>query len=108
MLRRPSAFLFSVLVAMVMNSGVVAADSGSASPGTLNAQQATDAAAQAQMRINDAIPVVGTMKADPEVNDLLQKAKGIVIVPHYVQAALVFGGRGRIRRTTRASRRALE
>ena len=46
------------------------------------------------MRIDDAIPVVGKMKTDPQVNQLLQKCKGMVIVPHYLQAALVFGGRG--------------
>jgi lipid-binding SYLF domain-containing protein len=60
----------------------------------MTAQQATDAAAEAQTRVNDAIPVVGKMKADPRVIELLEKAKGVVIVPHYLQAALVFGGRG--------------
>jgi lipid-binding SYLF domain-containing protein len=80
------ANLLGLCLIAAMTSGVYA-DSG-------NAQQATDIAAQAQMRINDAIPVVGKMKEDPQVNDLLQKSKGVVIVPHYIQAALVFGGRG--------------
>jgi lipid-binding SYLF domain-containing protein len=60
----------------------------------VSAQQATDIMAQAQMRVNDCVPVVAKMKEDEQVNDLLQKAKGVVIVPHYLQAALVFGGRG--------------
>jgi lipid-binding SYLF domain-containing protein len=46
------------------------------------------------MRVTDAVPVVGRMKADPQLSELLGKAKGIVIVPHFTQAALVFGGRG--------------
>jgi len=72
-------------------SGVVVA---AADPKPMTAQEATDAAAEAQTRINDAIPIVEKLKEDPKANDLLGKAKGIVIVPHYIQAALVFGGRG--------------
>lgn len=63
-------------------------------PKPLSAQEATDAAAETQMRINDAIPILGKLQDDPKANDLLGKAKGLVIVPHYLQAALVFGGRG--------------
>jgi SH3 domain-containing YSC84-like protein 1 len=59
-----------------------------------SAQATTDAAIEAQTRIDDAIPIVEKMKADAPVNELLRKARGIVIVPHYLQAALVFGGRG--------------
>src|SRR5690242_19770661 len=57
------------------------------------AQETADAAADAQMRVNDAIGVVGKMKADPHAGELLAKAKGVVLIPHYLQAALVFGGR---------------
>jgi len=63
-------------------------------PKPLSAQEATDVAAETQTRINDAIPIVGKLKDDPKANDLLGKAKGLVIVPHYLQAALVFGARG--------------
>jgi lipid-binding SYLF domain-containing protein len=59
-----------------------------------SAQATTDATIEAQSKIDDAIPIVEKMKADPQVNELLRKARGIVIVPHYLQAALVFGGRG--------------
>ena len=59
-----------------------------------SAQAVTDATIEAQSRIDDAIPIVEKMKADPQVNELLRKARGVVIVPHYLQAALVFGGRG--------------
>jgi lipid-binding SYLF domain-containing protein len=84
---RSASFL---LLALLSGAAVVAA----ADPKPLTAQEATDAAAETQMRINDAIPIVGKLKEDPKANDLLGRAKGIVIVPHYIQAALVFGGRG--------------
>jgi lipid-binding SYLF domain-containing protein len=78
------------LLLTVLSGAVLAAEN----PKPLTAQQATDAAAQAQIRVNDAIPIIGQLKEDPKANELLGKAKGVVIVPHYIQAALVFGGRG--------------
>jgi SH3 domain-containing YSC84-like protein 1 len=78
-------------VVLALLSGAAIAAEG---PKTLSAQEATDAAADTQMRINDAIPIIGKLEEDPKANDLLGKAKGIVIIPHYLQAALVFGGRG--------------
>jgi len=83
---RSASFL---LLALLSGAAVAAPD-----PKPLTAQEATDAAAETQMRINDAIPIVGKLKEDSKANDLLGRAKGIVIVPHYIQAALVFGGRG--------------
>jgi lipid-binding SYLF domain-containing protein len=80
----------SFLVLALLSGAVIAAEG----PKTPSAQEATDAAADTQMRINDAIPIVGKLKDDPKANDLLGKAKGIVIIPHYLQAALIFGARG--------------
>jgi SH3 domain-containing YSC84-like protein 1 len=78
------------------NSNVAPANAtpANAAPANAGAQAASDAIAAAQMRVDDAIPVVEKMKTDPQVNELLAKAKGVFIVPHYLQAALVFGGRG--------------
>ncbi len=59
----------------------------------LTAQEVSDTAAETQMRVNDAIVVVEKLKTDPRAGELLAKAKGAVIVPHYMQAALIFGGR---------------
>lgn len=53
-----------------------------------------DAAAETQIRIHDAIPIVGKLKQDPKARELFGKAKGIVIIPNYMQAAVVFGARG--------------
>jgi len=80
-----------LLLVLALLSGAAIAAEGSKQ---LTAQEATDAIAETHARINDAIPIVGKLKEDPKSNDLLVKAKGIVIVPHYLQAALVFGGRG--------------
>jgi lipid-binding SYLF domain-containing protein len=74
----------ALLFALLLSSGA----------GAQSAQATTDATIEAQGRIDDAIPIVEKMKADAPVNELLRKARGIVIVPHYLQAALVFGGRG--------------
>jgi lipid-binding SYLF domain-containing protein len=57
-------------------------------------QGATRGATDAQVRVKDAAAVLRRMKSDPQVNDLLQDAKGLLIVPHFIKAALVFGGRG--------------
>src|SRR3954469_4617355 len=81
----------ALLLALILLSGTAIAAEGSKQ---LTAQEATDAIAETHARINDAIPIVGKLKEDPKSNDLLVKAKGIVIVPPYLQAALVFGGRG--------------
>src|ERR1700761_8123401 len=78
-------------VALALLAGTAVSAEG---PKPLTAQEATDAAAETQMRINDAIPIVGKLEDDPKASDLLGKAKGLVIIPHYLQAALVFGGRG--------------
>jgi lipid-binding SYLF domain-containing protein len=57
-------------------------------------QGVTRDATDAQMRVKDAAAVLRRMKSDPQVNELLQDAKGLLIVPHFIKAALVFGGRG--------------
>jgi SH3 domain-containing YSC84-like protein 1 len=49
---------------------------------------------EAQKRVNDAVSVVRMMKTDPQVSELIQDAKGLLIVPHFIMAALVFGGQG--------------
>jgi lipid-binding SYLF domain-containing protein len=57
-------------------------------------QGATNDALEAQIRINDAVEIIARMKSDPKVNGLLQDAKGLLIVPHFIKAAFIFGGRG--------------
>jgi lipid-binding SYLF domain-containing protein len=47
---------------------------------------------EAQDRVTDAVSVVRAMSADPQVSALVQEAKGLLIVPRFLKAALVFGG----------------
>jgi lipid-binding SYLF domain-containing protein len=84
---RVTLLVLAVLVASTADAA------GAADSKPLTAQETNDVTAEAQMRVDDAIPVVGKMKAETGVNELLAKAKGVVIVPHYMQAALVFGGK---------------
>jgi SH3 domain-containing YSC84-like protein 1 len=89
--------LSALLIALLVSSGAGAQSSSShssSSSRSLTAQARSDASAEAQMRIDDAIEVVGQLQADPGMSQQLAKAKGVVIVPHFTQAALVFGGRG--------------
>ena len=46
----------------------------------------------AQQRVDDAVLVVHRAKADPRVSALIQNAKGLLVVPHFFKAALLFGG----------------
>jgi|SRR6185437_6638347 len=69
-------------------AGAQSASDSSATSKAMTTQDTTDAAAEAQMRVNDAIAVVGKMKADPHAGELLAKAKGVVLIPDYLQAAL--------------------
>jgi lipid-binding SYLF domain-containing protein len=91
--------LGALLVAALMGSTAYAQSSSASSSSSVSAkpvsaQVATDRIVEAQTRVNDAVEVVGKMKGDAALADLLGKAKGVVIVPHFTQAALVFGGRG--------------
>lgn len=45
-------------------------------------------------RVTDAVSVVRRMESDARVSRLIEGAKGLLIVPHLIKAALVFGGQG--------------
>ncbi len=88
MLKRRSIPLSLLLLTPFLASGAGSQGSpdANASHGSLTAQEATGAAADAQMRVNDAIPIAGKMKADPHASELLTKAKGVVIVKPLLDA----------------------
>lgn len=50
--------------------------------------------AAATKHVNDAVVVVRKMESEPDMNSLLQQAKGVFIVPTYGRAALGVGGNG--------------
>jgi lipid-binding SYLF domain-containing protein len=53
-----------------------------------------EALADAEKQIDEAVLVVYQMSADPEIAQLLSQARGVFIVPDYVQAGAVVGGEG--------------
>ncbi|MBS0421189.1 MAG: lipid-binding SYLF domain-containing protein [Proteobacteria bacterium] len=85
----PRYCLASLLLAALLSGAVDAAD-----PKTLTVQEPGDPATEALTRVHNSIPIVEQLKAEPKANELFAQAKGIVIVPNYMQAAVVFGARG--------------
>ena len=70
----------------------VAAGSGDAN--TTSAVAATADNSGPQGLVNEAVSVVQQMGKDPQLKQLMQKAKGIYIVPDFGRGALVVGARG--------------
>jgi lipid-binding SYLF domain-containing protein len=65
-------------------------DSGAVHVSTTDSVSA--AADEPEKRVADAVSVVRMMKADESIGDLIQRAKGLLIVPHFIKGALIFGG----------------
>lgn len=62
--------------------------------GSITSADDADDAMEAQALIDESVTVVGQMKADEGFQDVLQKAKGIYIVPDYGKGAAIVGGEG--------------
>lgn len=50
--------------------------------------------AEAQSFVDKSVNVIDQMKSDPGAAALLRKARGVLIVPDYLKAALIVGGQG--------------
>jgi SH3 domain-containing YSC84-like protein 1 len=61
---------------------------------SMSSESHSDAARSAQDRVSDAVSLVQQMKQDPALAGLLQRAKGIFIVPHYGKGGFIVGGQG--------------
>lgn len=66
------------------------ARSGGGDTGNLGAKPAQ----RASQRVSDALSVVRQLEAEPRMKQLLQQAKGVLIVPSYGRAALGVGAHG--------------
>jgi SH3 domain-containing YSC84-like protein 1 len=51
-------------------------------------------AAEAQGLVDKSVNVIDEMKADPRTAALLRNSRGVLIVPQYLQTALIVGGQG--------------
>ncbi|MEW6760193.1 MAG: lipid-binding SYLF domain-containing protein [Pseudomonadota bacterium] len=91
--KRSIATLLAVLLAGT--AGAVTARVGSAkqaaTPGTARQQEE---ARNATEHVTKAVQVVHKMQANPEMRALLQRSKGVFVVPQYGEAALGVGARG--------------
>ncbi len=95
--KKPVLFT-TCLFALMSASGLVAAQS-STNTGTPSAQSASvrnsgDEAKDAREHLQKSVQVIQKMQAEPGMKKLLQRAKGIYVVPEYGRAALGVGGRG--------------
>lgn len=78
-------------VALMAGAGAAALDAGqSASQADMSAKPAQSAT----RRVSDALAVVRQLEAEPRMKQLLQQAKGVLIVPSYGKAALGVGAHG--------------
>lgn len=70
------------------------AQAGMQNGSAMNRGASTGNMNDAQKQVTEATRVVGQMKRDPHVAELLQRARGVFIVPDYAKAGVVVGGRG--------------
>ncbi len=61
---------------------------------TTTRDQQSGPAQSAQDRVNDAIGVIDQMKQDPQLTRVLERARGVFVVPHYGKGAFIVGGQG--------------
>ncbi|HVK93570.1 MAG TPA: lipid-binding SYLF domain-containing protein [Noviherbaspirillum sp.] len=83
----------------ITSLGSVAVAQSTSSSGSSDTQASastrdSDSKAAATKHVNDAVAVVRRMEAEPGMNNLLQQAKGVFIVPTYGRAALGVGASG--------------
>jgi lipid-binding SYLF domain-containing protein len=84
-----------VLATCLLAAGpALAASSYGANQNTGSAVAATADNSGTQGLVNRAVGVVTQMQKDPQLAQLMQKAKGIYIVPNYGRGALGIGGQG--------------
>lgn len=54
----------------------------------------SDAARDARDRVRDSVGIINQMKQDPNLASLLERARGVFIIPHYGKGAFIVGGQG--------------
>ena len=83
--------------ALLSAAAIVTTIPSTAALAAQNQSQQVKAAANGanpQKLVNGAVDVVNKMKKDPQLTKLMQKAKGLYIVPYFGRGAFVVGGRG--------------
>lgn len=95
---KPALFLATAVLALSAcnnnsNNGSTAAPVNANPAGGVTNPSANQGADPQQL-VDEATAEVGTMRSDPQLTKLLQKAKGVFIVPEFGRGAFIIGGRG--------------
>lgn len=81
-------------VALTMVAALACCQVAAAQRGAQSTERASRPAQNANQRVADAMNVVRQLEAEPRMKQLLQQAKGVLIVPSYGRAALGVGAHG--------------
>lgn len=84
------AWLFAGLISAFAGGALAQSDDGVGA----QAQSGAESAQMAAQRVTEALSVVRQIEAEPRMKQLLQQAKGVMIVPAYGRAALGVGAHG--------------
>ncbi|MGH8142080.1 MAG: lipid-binding SYLF domain-containing protein [Steroidobacteraceae bacterium] len=88
-------FISLLLAANIAAAGGATATAGDTANTANTAPRARQVGvAEAQSFVDKSVHVIDQMKSDPGTAALLRKSRGVLIVPDYLQAALIVGGRG--------------
>lgn len=85
---------FGLAVAAFGPAVVHASDTGNAGASASVHQHRSSSARDAQDRVRDSVGIIDQMKQDPNLASLLERAKGVFIIPHYGKGAFIVGGQG--------------
>lgn len=99
-MRHSRKFLLAGAASLVLSAALAAAPAlaanSSSSAGTENNQTAVNTShkGETQSLVKSATAEVKTMNKNPQLKQLLAKAKGVFLVPEFGRGALIVGGRG--------------
>src|SRR5206468_2142480 len=89
--RKMTAIAMACSLAFIAYTPIRAASASDATPAP---RVNRDELADAQNLVTEATRALQKMKSDPQVKALMQRAKGIFIVPNYGRGAFLVGGQG--------------
>lgn len=69
-------------------------DSGNTAASASVHHHRSNSARDAQDRVRDSVGIIDQMKQDPNLASLLDRAKGVFIIPHYGKGGFIVGGQG--------------
>jgi len=88
----------TIAVAAALVAGTAAAQNDSAAANGSSPEKhhaaARHVAYRPEILVDDAVLAIGKLKRDAHAAQLLERARGVLIVPHYVKAAALVGGAG--------------